>query len=327
MPKSSLAILDVGHGNSAVIIDTGGVVVIDTGSRAGLINYLEEEGIEKVDVVLLSHADADHIGGFIGLLSSDKFDLGHVRVNGDAIKATETWESLRYELDHSQRAGEISYEPILVEDSSGQFDRGEVHIAILGPSRFLVSGKKDSRGHTVVSNSKSAVIHLSRRGHPLALLPGDLDEIGLTELVRINASMEAPILVFPHHGGSNYKADEPGFAIRLCELVKPKIVVFSIGRGRHSTPREEIVRAIREWNSSVKVMCTQLSEHCCAAAPVEEPKHLAKVFSAGRQHRACCAGSILISLDDDNPIVMPDVKSHDAFIQVNAKTALCQKQY
>ncbi len=43
----SLSILDEGHGNSAVLVDTDGVVVIDVGPGSALMEFLRQEGIEK----------------------------------------------------------------------------------------------------------------------------------------------------------------------------------------------------------------------------------------------------------------------------------------
>ena len=85
VPKHNLAILDVGHGNSAILIDSEGVVVIDTGLGSSLLEYLEESGVTTIDAVLISHADEDHIGGLVQLLSSSKFRVRSVRLNTGAV--------------------------------------------------------------------------------------------------------------------------------------------------------------------------------------------------------------------------------------------------
>ena len=62
-----IAILDVGHGNCAVLEDEEGVVVIDAGPGGSLLQYLEDRRIEVIDLVLLSHADQEshrRSGGF-----------------------------------------------------------------------------------------------------------------------------------------------------------------------------------------------------------------------------------------------------------------------
>lgn len=74
----SLSILDVGHGNCAVIRDTKGIVVIDTGAGSALLEYLRQERILQIDVLILSHADKDHIGGLVGVLASNEIKVRRI---------------------------------------------------------------------------------------------------------------------------------------------------------------------------------------------------------------------------------------------------------
>ena len=59
MTEPTVSILDVGHGNCAVLIDDK-VVVIDAGPGTTLLDFLEKEGIKEVGVVLISHADEEN---------------------------------------------------------------------------------------------------------------------------------------------------------------------------------------------------------------------------------------------------------------------------
>ena len=68
----NLYLLDVGHGNSSVLVDTKGTVVVDAGPKTGLLDFLTSHEIHEIDVLLLSHADRDHIGGAMALLLSDE---------------------------------------------------------------------------------------------------------------------------------------------------------------------------------------------------------------------------------------------------------------
>ena len=64
-----LLILDIGHGNCAILRDTLAVTVIDCGyDGVTLIETLERLGINAVDNVIISHADIDHIGGLVPLV-------------------------------------------------------------------------------------------------------------------------------------------------------------------------------------------------------------------------------------------------------------------
>jgi competence protein ComEC len=76
----------VGHGNCTVLVDTDGVVVIDAGPKSKLFKFLKEKHITKIDVLLLSHADQDHIIGVSDLLASGEIEIKKVYVNTDSTK-------------------------------------------------------------------------------------------------------------------------------------------------------------------------------------------------------------------------------------------------
>ena len=66
--------VDVGQGDAALIKSpTGKVVLVDAGPRGGdkpILRLLEREGLTQIDLALLTHAHADHIGGFQGVLDT-----------------------------------------------------------------------------------------------------------------------------------------------------------------------------------------------------------------------------------------------------------------
>lgn len=321
-----LVILDVGHGNTAVLHDDQGLVVIDTAPGSALLEYLDQHGIQRIDTVLISHADHDHIGGLVGLLAAEKAEVGRVVLNSDSLKETGTWMSLLQELD--RRHGHDGFEVVvsLIRDKTGRYDQGAISVEVLGPGPYLAArgpGATDRQGRRISTNSVSAVIRLVRDEEPIALLPGDLDEIGLDELVLTGEDLRAPLLVFPHHGGLPRSGDSRGFTRRLCELVSPKTVIFSIGRGRHSTPRPEVVDEVRAAVPGVRIACTQLSNHCSATVPTENPPHLNPEFALGRFRRHCCAGSLVLGLDESRPL-LPLAEDHDAFVLSAAPSALCR---
>ena len=322
-----LAILDVGHGNSSVLIDEDGIVVIDTGRGDSLRQYLKQQGIERVDIVLLSHADQDHIGGLIHLLACAEFTLGRVHINADSKQRSALWDDLRYELDRAHNSQKLAFEVSLTSDATGRFDHGGVRLEILGPSRYLASGgpgSRDREGRRVTTNSISAVVRLLDQGQPIALLPGDLDEVGLSGLLESGKDMTAQIVVFPHHGGGAGRTDMTAFTKALCEAVKPEIVVFSIGRGVHGTPRPEVIGAIRQTLPEAWIACTQLSEHCSETPPTAEPSHLGEAFARGRERHHCCAGTIVVNLNRPDAI-LPSREAHQAFVSSSTVQPLCRR--
>jgi competence protein ComEC len=318
--NESLVILDVGHGNSAVLIDGDSVIVFDTGTGSALLELLREQGITRIDTVLLSHSDHDHIAGLNALLSNS-ISIGKVRANTDSIKGSSSWDDLMFELSDNP---EIDFQTNLTTDNTGEFDTEQVAVEIVAPTSYLAAkgpGSSDRENRRLGTNSLSAVVRLTFGGKPFALLPGDLDAVGLANLPE-NNEISADLLVFPHHGGRQGGADVLEYTQGLMDAVQPTHVIFSIGRGKHGTPRPEIVDAIRSHSPKCRISCSQLSEHCATEIPTEvDSTHLGNIFSIGKRKKVCCAGSVVYNFRSEN--FTPDLQAHREFISRITESPLC----
>ena len=324
--RRHLCFLDVGHGNATVLMaDDQDIAVIDVGKHSALSEFLAEQQITQIRSVYLSHADEDHIGALVGLLGSHHISIGRVFLNTDASKESKVWGDLLYELDSAHRAGKLVFSPSLTGGQTEQLS-GNVSLDILGPSSYLASkgpGSVDRLGRKIRSNSVSAVIAISVDGERIALLPADLDAIGLHDLLRSEPDLSAPILLYPHHGGLPGNMTPSDFADRLLPAVRPDLVVFSIGRGRHRTPNPRTVNSLRSAQPNARIVCTQLSEHCSQSLPTSRTAtHLTHAFAQGRINGACCGGTIIVPLDDTSSL-QPDARAHTNFIRTHVETPLC----
>ena len=321
--RDVLAILDVGHGNSAVLFSGDDVAVFDTGTGPGLLEFLVEQNVDRIKTVVLSHADRDHIGGLAGLLAANTIAVERVVLNTDSLKGSAMWDDLLCELDARHRSGETRFDATICAGDDDDF--GAVTATAAAPSPYFAArgpGSRDRSGRTITSNSISAVIRLAADYGPIAVLAGDLDVVGFDELVRTGGAIDAPVLVFPHHGGGIGRGDVRAYVTALITRVRPRVVVFSIGRHRGGTPDLEIVRYVRAAAPKARIVCTQLSPHCARARPRFAPTHLSPVFALGSRDGACCGGTILISLSDPSRIT-PASAGHLAFIGQAAETPLC----
>ena len=239
-------IVDVKHGNSAVLIDTKGIVVVDAGNGSKLLDFLSEKKIHQIDVLLLSHADSDHIGGVMALLNSGSVEIKAIYVNPDATKNSLIWDDLIWSLDNRDKNNKIIFEVNITPNLTGKINQGEVHIEILAPSKYLIakgSGSTDRNKNKLTTNSISAVVRFIYQNNPIILLPGDIDKIGLDNLLQDSNDISAWLLVFPHHGGHAGK-DITGFTKLICQKVKPKKIVFSIGDNSNRFPLKEVIETI-----------------------------------------------------------------------------------
>ncbi len=325
--KPYLAILDVGHGNSAVLANVKGTVISVAGPPGiGLYLFLKEEGIREMDTILISHADEDHLGGLIAIMTSEEFTINRVCVNSDALKRSKIWDDLLYTLSKLHHAGKVKFSVSLTNGDTGKFDQDDIHIEVLAPSLYIAGkgpGSTNRQGRKLTSNSISAVIRIVKNGKPFVILASDLDDVGLENLVADSPDMTAPVAVFPHHGGSAGKSNPVTFTDKFCNLVQPQVVIFSNGRGMHDTPLPEIVCAVRNRISSARIMCTQLSRHCVTDLPPIKSDHLTDKFARGKEKNTCCAGTINIELTDADFVVRPGESEHKSFIKEAAATPLC----
>ncbi len=326
MASEDIVVMDVGHGNCTVIRDEHVTAVIDAGPKNALLEYVTCENISHLDVVLISHADADHIAGLIGLLSSSAVTVGHIRLNTDSLKGSKIWDDLLIILDDLDRANKVDFQVCLVAGTGEEFGCGGIRLQIIAPSKYLAAkgpGSVDKKARKITSNTVSAVIRLVKNDVPILLLPGDLDIVGLNNIIEDDMTISAATMVFPHHGGRPGDGDSEKFATDLINRVTPSNVIFSIGRGKYKTPKPEIISRIIHEASETRFLCTQLSEHCSSELPVDNPSHIGAFYSAGNEAKKCCGGSIKINPDNGN-IEHPTVAQHGEFLESCVANAICR---
>lgn len=325
MNLPELIILDVGHGNCAIVQDDDIVTIIDCPPNTILIETLEQLGIDVVNQVLISHADDDHVGGLPNLLG--KVVVKSVYVNPDPSKGR-NWISVREALELAKSRG-TKINTSLNSGTSENISCKEVMIEILAPSEFVALGGvqgKDLEGRSLSSNSMSAVIGLVHNDYRFALLAGDIGEIGLDNLLRTQKNIEAQILVFPHHGGNADTQSNEVFAQKLCQLVNPSLTIFSYDRDRHDNPRQEIIQGVLSATPNTHVLCTQLSRKCASSLSDSNFTHVTTLPSLGVKEGKCCGGSIRVRIDGKQTTYSPTFAQHRAFINTNAPDGMCMKQ-
>lgn len=327
---AELLVLDVGHGNCALILDTGGVTAIDAGQGATLLEVLEALQITKVETLVLSHADADHIGGAIQLLSCREIFVGRVLVNSDP-RDNQAWRQLRVCLKDARSRGTSCHG--LTRDEGDRLPKGEFAMEILHPSSADGLGTptgRDTQGRRLSPNSLSGVIRVCHQGRGVALFPGDLDQDGLCRMQEDQLDLQAELLVFPHHGGRPGRADPGPFTAELVSLVRPQRVLFSFDRNRHDNPRPEVIAAVRAARPDAHIACTQLSRRCASEPPRTRPSHLAGLPARGggaapnRESNCCCLGSLRISFSEGTSRHSPDLAAHAAFVRAEVASPLCR---
>jgi len=161
MRLPELIILDVGHGNCAILQDTNAVTVIDCPPPSTLVDTLERLGIDTIDHILISHSDWDHTGGLPNLL--DNITVRNVYINPDANNKSKSWIDIRYALELAHDRGGTEVHDSLTSTSSKKIKSGQVEIEILAPSLGEAlggAGGPDLASRKQTSNTMSVVIGL-----------------------------------------------------------------------------------------------------------------------------------------------------------------------
>lgn len=300
------------------------MLIVDGGQGDTLARFLIDRDIYRIDTVIVSHADADHIGGISLLLSTANFQVGRVFVNPD-IRETRLWEDFVSVMRAARERG-TKFNLELTNVNPGQLTLGGVRVEVLAPSQDIAIKTADGRspdGAQLTPNAMSAVVRLWAGGDPRLLIAGDIDQVGLDNLLEGNKDVTADVLLFPHHGGLPGRSSPTDFTKLLVGAVSAKLVVFSIGRGRYGNPRPEIVAAVLCSSQGAHIACTQLSEHCAFELP-NSATDLQDILSESAATATSCAGTMEISLEPDKNY-LPDRHAHLEFILQNAPTALCRR--
>jgi competence protein ComEC len=325
LPK--LYILDVGHGNSAVLIDKKGTIVVDAGKDRNasiLMEFIEHLKTKRITTVIISHGDEDHIAGLMSLLLDKNIPVGQVYLNPDVNRNTKIWNELRVAVRIAREQKNTATHTEITSSLTGYFDCGSVHVQVVAPLPEIAmsgSGGKDIEGRKLTSNAMSAIIRLCKKNNPLVLLPGDIESIGIDNLYNEQQDLLAKVLVFPHHGGKPASMNMSEFTKLICRKTKADYIIFSNGRGQFGNPRKEIIDIIKKELPKCHILCTQISETCSDALP--SIKHPNLLPSAGVCSNSCCAGTIEIDLSGKSLLVTPEKKSHHKFIKKHIKKPLC----
>ena len=225
----SVHIIDVGQGDS-IFIQTleDKRILIDAGDEEAehtVYSYLKRRGVKKIDVLIATHPDTDHIGSMDYII--DKFKISHFYMP-DAKTDSEAFYNL---LDSCKEKNlKIEYltkGDVLKIDSSTTME-------ILSPSTI-----------TDKNNLNSIVSLLNYKGYEF-LFTGDAEKENESEILSSCNLPDIEFLKAGHHGSSSSSTDE------FIERLKPEAVAISCGYNNdYGHPHRSVLDTFRENGSVV----------------------------------------------------------------------------
>ncbi|WP_055547896.1 ComEC/Rec2 family competence protein [Streptomyces sp. NBRC 110028] len=314
----AVTVLDVGHGNSAVVRDGSTCAVIDAAPGDIVQRELDRVGCGHIEHLIISHSDQDHAGGGPQILLDPLRTVGTAWFNPDAKKNSRIWERLIRAVHTRHRRGGFGGHQMLHTETPQTLHCGRARLEVCHPS-FLMAGTGPTETSPTFgkldTNTVSIVVRVHLEEEPAVLLAADMDAVALKHIQENGHQLSAPVLVFPHHGGLPGKADPQSFAKALTELVAPRLVIFSIRGGlRPANPHREIMAGVRLAAPDAHIACTQLSVHCHEEKQLVTDRHLAVIPAAGRKSGRSCAGSVTVTRVEAGLRFDPPLETHRSFV-------------
>lgn len=211
----TLTILDVGQGDATLIREPGGGAVLVDGGRdpSVLQGALRRYGISRLELVVATHGDADHVGGLDGLERSVAIGSlwypAHQGVS-DLLQTT---------VDELDDAG-IHTAPVAA-GVSAQF--GQIELEVLGPQRRYAA-----------ENDGSVVLWIEV-GESAVLLPGDIGRHAQLDLPPLRPD----VLLVPHHGAATSD-------LGWLEGTVGSLAVISVGPNAYGHPDPDVVGVVEQ---------------------------------------------------------------------------------
>ncbi len=226
-----LRALDVGQGDALLMRLDGATMLVDAGpdaptASAEIVPQLRRLGVARLDILVLTHADGDHIGGAptvmrefaVGIVIHADHDLSHPVMREVMDLARDAGVAVR----QIRRGEALAWHP-------------QVDLSVLNPPE---PGPDDD-------NDRSVVLHLAYRMSTI-LLTGDIEASAERELVESGVLRPADVLKVPHHGSNSSSTDE------FLDAIEPQIAVVSAGRyNAFDHPRDGALRRLRARDAAV----------------------------------------------------------------------------
>jgi competence protein ComEC len=244
--KLQIDFLDVGQGDAALLtMPDGSTLLIDGGGRPQfpkdtansrqrsigemvVCEYLWHRGLDSLDYVLATHADADHIDGLNDVVRNFK------------VRSAMVGRTPSNDPEYAKFANTLvaRHTPVQVIGAGDVLKFGDVLIDVLWP--HLSDDAAPSR------NNDSVVLRV-RFGQRTFLLTGDIEKTA--EELLSNDRLEADVVKVAHHGSRTSSTD------RFVSAVHPRFAIISVGRkSMFGHPHQEVVE--RWTNAGAEVLTT-----------------------------------------------------------------------
>lgn len=219
--------IDVGQGSATLLKSGRHAMLIDTGDSdqgTKIQLYLTKQGVENLDYLVLTHPDADHIGGAPVIIT--KFGIGQLFLS-NYEKDNKTTQKVRDAMQYK----DLTASDYQVGDT---YTLGNASFTILAPVKEYAD-----------SNNASIVI-MVQNGNNRFLFTGDCEAEAEADLIASGADLSADVYLTGHHGSDTASSQA------FMDAVSPTYAVISCGEGNsYGHPHAEVLNRFRSMGIQV----------------------------------------------------------------------------
>lgn len=219
-------VIDVGNADALLIRNRGESLLIDAGEKGDgetVVNYLREHGVDKLDIVIATHADADHIGGMRDVV--DAFEIGTFLMATMPEGYTPTTKVYTSLLEGLAEKG-LRLTPAEPGDS---YSLGDAVLDILGPAAEFED-----------NNNQSVVCRVTF-GAKRFLFMGDAEVQAENALLAAGTDLKADVIKIGHHGSDTSTQES------LLDAAAPQIALITCGAGNsYGHPDSSVLARLNE---------------------------------------------------------------------------------
>jgi competence protein ComEC len=217
----SVAVCDVGQGDAILLRSAGQIALIDTGpAPAALRACLDRFGVERIQLLVLTHFDLDHRGGAPAVLGRTDTVL-HGPIDDPVARG-----QIDAFLRHGARAQSVA------AGDGGSL--GDSSWRVLWPPPATVAYE---------GNDASIVMAFSGGGIPRIVLLGDLSA-GPQASLAADLTERYTVVKVAHHGSADQFAD-------LYRRMAPAVALVTVGENTYGHPRQEILDLLSAGGANV----------------------------------------------------------------------------
>ena len=226
-PEMEVHFIDVGQGDATLVKTDGHYMLIDAGDNTkGTViwAYLKKQGVDKLDYLILTHTDSDHIGGADVIIN--KFDIDNVFI-GDYKKDNKTYEELMMALRYKN----MTYSTPAVGNS---YTMGNASFTIIAPNK------------TYDDPNNNSIALVLKNGENTFLFTGDCEEPAERDILVNGIDIECDVYKAGHHGSSTSSNRD------FLDVISPEYSVISCAaNNEYGHPHSDVLNNLREMNTKV----------------------------------------------------------------------------